>query len=239
MQTQLTYSQAVKAMYLGHSSASLEMFRNTSDAAFQILETSSYSAKIIISAVTGLESYLRARLGRTLFSSGSNEIDHYIYEYLHDYIDAYNDDHFPWWRRHPEKKHLPQIPEGGHLTEEQKKALGDSVKKLNFHKTKDLDKKYFSIFKISINVDGLFDEVNKLIDLRNDLAHNGGMPAEMRINREINISTASRAIDVIGDYIVAVEARFLNRGFVPVLDEIELAGMGIDDIDLLEKKNQE
>lgn len=229
MPNNYTYSEVIQNLYLGHCIGCLEMLRTTSDDLLRIMGSDDFSALIILSAVAGLESYLRDRLGRCLFSSGSREVDHFIYEYQH----SYNDFHY-------KKDRLEMVPEGETLTDEQRKALGKSVQTLNYHQTDNLDKRYFKrIFKVSILVEGISERIDEIIELRNLLSHNGGIIAKININKGVDISKASAVIDTISDYIKTVETRFLGAGYVPVMDEFELSTLGIESIDLREKKNQE
>ena len=71
------------------------------------------------------------------------------------------------------------------------------------------------------------------------MSHNGGIISKIKIHKEVDISRASAVIDTISDYIKVVETRFLGAGYVPVVDEFELSTLGIESIDLIEKKNQE
>lgn len=229
MPNNYAYSEVIRSVYLGHCIGCLEMLRTTSDDLLRFMGSDDFSALIILSAVAGLESYLRDRLGRCLFSSGSREVDHYIYEYQH----SYNDYHY-------KKDRLEMVPEGGILTDEQKEALGKSVQTLNYHQTNKLNDRYFNnIFKVSIVVDGLSERIDEIIELRNFLSHNGGIISKIKIHKEVDISRASAVIDTISDYIKVVETRFLGAGYVPVVDEFELSTLGIESIDLIEKKNQE
>jgi len=229
MPNNYTYSDVIQNLYLGHCIGCLEMLRTTSDDLLRIMGSDDFSALIILSAVAGLESYLRDRLGRCLFSSGSREVDHFIYEYQH----SYNVFHY-------KKDRLEMVPEGGTLTDEQRKALGKSVQTLNYHQTDNLDKRYFKrIFKVSILVEGISERIDEIIELRNLLSHNGGIIAKININKGVDISKASAVIDTISDYIKAVETRFLAAGYVPVVGEFELSALGIESIDLRKKKNQE
>lgn len=218
----IKYSEALRSVYLGHCTGCLEMLRTTSDDLFRFMGSKDFSALIILSAVAGLESFLRDRLGRTLFTSSTRVIDHYIYEYSHTYN-----------RYHGKADKLTIVPKGEILSDEQKSALGKSVQTLNYHQTNKLNDRYFeNIFKTKIKVEGLSDRIDDIIELRNYLSHNGGILAEMKIRKEVDIPKASQVIDIIGEYITIVESRYLNKGFVPVLDEIVLSHLGIEDIDL-------
>ena len=85
-------------------------------------------------------------------------------------------------------------------------------------------------------MEGLSDRIDEIIELRNYLSHNGSLSASMKINKDVDISKASRIIDIIGEYITIVEARYLRKGFVPVIGELELTALGIESIDLLENE---
>lgn len=224
---EIKYSEALTSIYQGHCRRCLEMLRTTSDELLRFMGSKDFSALIILSAVAGLESFLRDRLGRTLFSSTTREVDHYIYEYIRTYNYL-----------HPKSEDkLTKVPRGKTLTEEQKKALGESLKNINYHQTNKLNDRFFEkIFKTSIIVEGLSDRIDEIIELRNYLSHNGSLSASMKINKDVDISKASRIIDIIGEYITIVEARYLRKGFVPVIGELELTALGIESIDLLENE---
>lgn len=226
MKEQLHYMDALRSVYWGHCIGCLEMLRKTTDALLLTMGGRDFSALIIVSAVTCLETYLRDRLGRTLFSSNSRVIDHYIYEYTRQYN---------IYHPRPGDK-LTKVPEGEPITEEQMKALGESVKNMNYHQTNKLNDRYFTnVFGINILVDGLSEKIDEIIELRNSLAHSGGIPGQIKINREIDISKAAQVINTITDYVQIVEKRFLKKGFCSVFDETELTVMGIDDLSELRK----
>lgn len=223
----IKYSEALRSVYLGRCSGCLEMLRTTSDDLFRFMGSRDFSALIILSAVACLESFLRDRLGRTVFSSASREVDHYIYEYIRTYN---------YLHPKPEDK-LTKVSRGETLTEEQRKAIGESLKTINYHQTNKLNDRFFEkIFKTSIIVEGISDRIDEIIELRNYLSHNGGVLASMKINKEVDVSKASCVIDIIGEYITIVEGRFLKNGFVSVMDEIVLSALGIEEIDLIEKE---
>jgi hypothetical protein len=219
MKTEFTYSEALRGVYLGHCDGSLELLRSTPDEILRLFGTHHFCAMLIIAGVAGLESYLRDRLGRTLFLAGTNEMASYIYEFNHSHKEDY--------------RLKFTVKEGDVLSDEQKRLIGESLNRINYHQVRDLSRFYFrKLFKVNIRFGKYPEKIDEIIKLRNILAHSGRISTYMTVVKKLEIADAARVLDTISDYITAVEARFLNKGYEPVLDESERYALGLEDVSI-------
>ena len=125
------------------------------------------------------------------------------------------------------------VVEGDILSPEQKKLIGESLNRINYHQVNDINRFYYrKLFKVNIRFGKFPEKIDEIIKLRNILAHNGSISTIMTVVNKLDIADATQVLNTISDYITAIEARFLNKGYEPVLDEPERLALGLEDVDI-------